>query len=170
MSYSRFQQMLQSVPANARKLYDIIPIAEGWSYSQIHQEAQRRGLNMRSEVIMGAVGELKDAGLVQTADNLHRRTPHKPRPEPIITNKEATLAGSTDIKPIQTRPEDRLSPFDKIAALATHLRKLADDASAIADDLDDVALAIEESAGGEAAAKAELARIRQVFKTLMPEG
>lgn len=155
MSYSRWQEMLRSVPANARKLYDIIPIAEGWSYSQIHQEAQRRGLNMSVQVIMGCVGELKDAGLVQTIDNMHRRTPHKDKPELISVASKEHL----HVEPIKTRPaaaaaEPPKSATDRLADLAGRIEKMSNvanmlvtEAKAISEDLADVAVAIEESEG-----------------------
>jgi hypothetical protein len=182
MSYSRFQEMLKSIPANARKVFDIIPIGEGWSYSQIHQEVQRIGMNVRAEVVMGCVATLKDAGLVfEPEQSRFQRAPHKPKPdlrETITIQKEPPVANppSAAIHPIQTRPataEEKLSATDKLGALSAQVRmlaegaeKLASTARGIADDMDDIALAIEEQAGNIGEEMQKLRNLASALKAL----
>lgn len=179
MTYSRHQEMLRSVPANARKLYEIIPISEGWDFSRIHQEAHRRGMNFRVEVIMGCVAELKDAGLVQTdATHQHRRTPHKPKPEIVLRkDKEPTVT----VDKISTRPPNGAAPaappaktaLEHLSGIADRIKKLADvatmmatEANAISDDLAEVALTIEERTEASQDEVAKLRNLAQALKAL----
>lgn len=176
MSYARFAQMLQRLPTNARKLYELIPIGEAWTYLQIHQEALRSGLNMPHTTVMGCVGELKDSGLVyEPTQHTFQRCPHKPRPEPRATNNEQTEHTTTmangSIAPIKTRPagaapEEPQTPVDKLGSLAAQLRQLSAGLTNAADDLDLLAMEIEDRAAKDSGAAAELARIRDTFKAL----
>jgi hypothetical protein len=164
MSFARHSEMLSSVKANARKVYDAVPINEGWTYSELHQEVQRSGMNMTSEVLMGCVCRLKDAGLVFEPEQYRfQRTPHKQRP--ILRAVTQSKDDETMTKPAG-KPEPAPSTFDQLSGLAVRMRKLGEDAASLASDLDDIALAMEDKLHVDDAELSKLRTLRDLMKSL----
>lgn len=170
MTHARFAEMLGAVPANARKVYEAVPIDQCWTFAEIGQEVRRLGYNMNTTTVMGCVITLKDAGIVhEPHPNQFCRMPHKPKP--VLQEEPEPMANNTQHVPILTRPAsvdqtEKLSAFDKLSALSTQLRTLATAANSIADDLDDVALAVEERLHGEGEEMKKLRLLRDAIKGL----
>lgn len=152
LSSIRHSELLRSVPTNAAKVYEVIPITEGWTYSQIHQEMQRLGHNVRQEVLMGCVVRLKDAGLVyEPTQSRFQRVAYKPKPElKLATPMPQTSPAASVLKP---------TPADALANLAVQLR-------AIASTIDDVALAVEEQLNTENEELKKLHQLRDLLKAM----
>lgn len=110
MSYTRFQQLLASVPANARKVYDAVPVQQAWRINEIGDALQLTGQMMRIDVLQGCLAALKHADLITEIAGRYQRTSHKPkqlelvRPEPAATHQEPAVS-SLPISPLPA-PED----------------------------------------------------------------
>lgn len=64
MTKTRFAQLLKCQTALARKVFDVVPVRESWSFATIQAELFRQGINKPKNVVEGCLGCLVDAGLV----------------------------------------------------------------------------------------------------------
>lgn len=171
MSEVRARQLIAALTSTQRKAFDVIPIREAWTFQQINAELQRQGVQMRFDIFQGSVASLKETGLVQEPTRgSFVRAPIREAP------LKYTTESAMDIAPITTKPKDQAppaagTPLQKLEALATRVKKLADvanmlvmEAKEIAESVEDVGLEIEERAGAESKELTKLRQLRELLR------
>lgn len=142
-SNARMRAIEEGQTGIAKKVLASVPIQETWTAHQIISDIARSGSRPDPHIVEGCLNTLCDSGLVRERPRGYFQRV-KPKEE-----KVASIASA----PQQKEPID---PLAKLGNIASSLRTLAD-------ELEDVALAIEEKHAG---ATEELAKLRQL-KTLL---
>lgn len=176
MSHARFQEMVRSVNSTARKVFDVVPIAEAWTLKDLRAELQRGGINISTDALVVSVGELKTAGVITERCGQFQRVECKPRPVDTQQEEPLTAAPPRDSHlPIQVKaaPAPAMSPLDAIAILAQRVKKLSDvatmmvnESKAVAEELEAVAIDIEVNHEQAIKGMQQLAQLRTLLKNI----
>lgn len=170
MNQAKFESAHRGFSAQAKKIYDCIPISEAWSPSQIMQELHRRNISMSDmRVVMGCMNTMIDSGcivespkgmfsraeirqakIVKTPVLVAVKTIEEPPMKPMLATSSPLV--STD-KPQTTGPIERLS------ALAARLRDLAT-------DMETTALELAEQAEKNDTDTAKMRQLQALLKSL----
>lgn len=159
MTAARIRLLESQQSGVAKKVYDAVPLNEIWSIKQIVHELQRQGVARDISIVQGCLKSLKDTGLIKEASpGCFQRV--KPRAEPEPAKKDLIMA---TMPASSSQPVD---PVDKLAAIGTKLRGLAQTFAQLADDIDEAALALDEKASGNDEELAKLRQLKGLLKSL----
>lgn len=136
MNHTRMQSVIEGLTGTARKVYDAVPMLEGWDTSQILAEMRRAGNGFDMARFHGCLKSLIESGLiVQSAGKYRRVKTKKPEEKPATT---ATRIRSETMP----KPED---PMDELAGIAAELRGRAAALNELADRIESAALNVASS-------------------------
>jgi hypothetical protein len=165
MKLSRFERIKMDLNASLSKVFDAVPAQEAWSYIQINMEISRRGRSrMEQSVLMGCIRALKDKGLVtEPMPGLFQRVA-------VVQKQETASAPETVPETLpQPQPMPKETPLEKIAALSAKVRAHAETFRALADDIDGVAIEVEEMFNVRDAQVEKLRQLQVLLKGLGAE-
>lgn len=151
MTPSRYKILYASLSAIAQKVYDAVPIGEPWPMAQIYSEFRRSGGSADRNVIAGCLNTLKESHLInEKTTGQFQRAPVREKPAPAAASPEPPAAP----------PKPRMQAITgRLADLATTLRTLADDVELVALEMDEAATANE-------ADLQKLKQLQQLLKSL----
>lgn len=151
LSASRQRVLLDGQTAMARKVFEVVPIAESYTAQQIHSALVRNTrANVDFRVIEGCLSMLHGAGLVSKSSNLYQRAP--------VKSKSDTTMKQTETDEEQDAPTQQTA-VEILTELAERARKLAADLDAAA------ALIIEENQNRDANVR-KLEQLQSILKSL----
>lgn len=127
MNASRIARLEQGLTSIARKVLEVVPIAEPWPSSSIMAVLKRNGQNIAQPVLDGVLQSLKDDGLVRERLGMFQRVYKAPEDDSSDAGDEPATAPGAVVK-IAPAP-DLLTRWGSIAG---RLRALADDIDAAA--------------------------------------
>jgi hypothetical protein len=128
----------RGLTSEARKVFNVVPIAAAWKPNQILGELKREGINMPMNIVMGCLRALVDDGMVrQTGDSFLRVTPSERPPK-------LTLSAVQQPTPEPTPEPATKDTLTKLADLSAVLKKRSNDLLALAKEIDDIAIEVEE--------------------------
>jgi hypothetical protein len=170
MSEGRFNQIYQGMSSVAKKVYNVIPIAEAWTTNQVAAEVTRQGLSIEFPIMVGCINTLIRAKLVEEPEQrVFKRTPIRVRAvQEIVTtahsfDEEEDNEDMANLKPIGNPAKPKDNPINRLGDLATRMQRMAKELEALAADVESAALdAAEEVTKLEASAQQF-----QQFKTLL---
>lgn len=155
----------------ARKVLDVVPLAEAWLPQQIVGElARATGSNPDFRVVQGCLARLVDQGLVRRVDGarfqrVRPRVSLKPSKEPDTVPPSATKPDNAP--PSNATPIARVdSPLDRLAVMAGALREQAQRLNAMADVIEAVALDYEAQLQRTGSDSAKLRQLQALLKGL----
>lgn len=153
MNKQRAESILEGQTNVARKVFAAVPMQEFWSVGQISNEMVRvEKHNLSKGEITGCLRSLVDAGLVAEAGMLTFRSNVKAE----LTLKEVPVSAP----PAKKQPKPSL--MDRMFALATSLRDVAEQVETLAMEVDTAIL--DASKGDE-----KLKQIQATMRSLMGE-
>lgn len=159
MNQSRFDAVYRGLSAQAKKVYEVLPISEPWGPSQIMQELHRKNISMSDmRVVIGCINSLIDAGCVdEPSKGMFIRAEIKERSAPspefkVVKQKE------TKVKQEENK-QTEASPIDRLSILSRRLRDLAS-------DMDDAAIALAEQAQKNEAETIKMRQLQALLKSL----
>lgn len=185
LSFTRQQQLIQSLNTQGQKVFACVPINEPWSLHKIINEVHRTGVSMDKAAIHGSIAAMLKAGLVyEVSHHEYQRTEVRPRKEykaraakehqviPFETKEPTAMqeAMNRATLTVANKPEEKKSVMDRLAQVAADLRAQAKDLEAEADHLDEVALQIAEEQQAGSKELEKIQRMRLAMKTLMGDG
>lgn len=172
LSMSRFQTIHKSMTNIAQKVYAAVPASEAWGMSVIFSEMQRMGYPTRDiRVMQGCLNNLKEAGLVSEPERgRFIRTPVKaekaqptlqPETQEILSMPPAKLPSPLPEKSLALvpAPEPTRSPMSILSALALRCRSLADEVETVALEIDEMFAAQNDNVE-------KLAQLQKILKSL----
>jgi hypothetical protein len=165
LSKVRFNQIHKGLPANAKKVYEAIPISEPWSPTAIQAELARQGIGLPFDIMQGCVRALVEADLVKESSGRYARCPVKPAA--LHSGPELSKTMEVELAPGVTATVKKPSATDRLADLGSSLRNLASQASSVAEAIDELALELEENDGVEGE---ELKRLRKLRDAMREAG
>lgn len=134
MNQQKIDRMESGINAMARKVLECCPIQEPWTKEQIATEMRRSGSGAQVPVIQGCLDTLRGMGLIKEPERgKFVRITAKPKQEAIPT---PILKVVQPMSP-QKQPVQSNDPISRMA-------ELADQARAIAKEIESVALEMEE--------------------------
>lgn len=159
MNISKFESVYRGLSAQAKKVYESLPISEPWSPSQIMQELHRKNISMSDmRVVMGCINSLIDAGCVdEPSKGMFIRAEIKEKQAPNQTFK--TIKQKDTEMQKETKPENTTNPIDRLSTLASRLR-------ALATDMDDAAISLAEQAQKNDAETVKMRQLQALLKSL----
>lgn len=144
MTPARMEAIARDMTPIAKKVLDAVPIGEIWTTTQIYNELRRQGISADMRVVRGCLDRLRGARLITEPNHeAFQRVYVRPRvrlvsPPPIQEiSPMPTPAATTTASP-------PLSALDRLGVLAKKVRSLSDELGDLADDLEEVALSVEE--------------------------
>lgn len=165
MNLARLEEATKSLTGVAKHVLEATPKMEPWTSQQVCGELRRAGKNIETTVVQGCLAALTRQGLVQEkpAGQFMRVTP-KPKaptpPAPTLQVVQATTPAAAEPSPL---PSDR-GTLTKLAELSMRLRAAANTLTKFADDIDDVAIEVEERIQKINADSETLSQLRALLK------
>lgn len=162
MKPSKYDRLASQQTAIARKVLEATPLQEPWLPSQILAEMQRlRGTSTTMAVVNGCLGTLKASGLVrEPSPNCWIRV--QPRETTHADADEASDADH-DTPELQEEIMSKQTTMERMAALATQARTMAEQLRTLAGHIEDTAL---EAEAEVQRAKDELVKFEQLKSLL----
>lgn len=162
-SESRQQQLLAGQSAISRKVFEIVPIQESWTVTDIHSALRAANVGAESRSVRRCLFELRDLGLIREhASGTFQRSPTaiKSKSEPVMSQPASKTVAS--IK----KPES--GALDALASLSAEVVGLSGEFSkrmnALAARIEEVALSVEAEREGNAETIAKAKRLQEIMK------
>ena len=140
MNKVRYEALVASQSAIARKVLSVVPIQEHWSARQIYAELHRQTqATIDRRILDGCMRALVDAGLVHESprDSYIREMPKEEQPkmrlvkdEPITTTEPTMSMPNPAPTPIKTTV--LADPLERLANVAKRLRGMTDEIEELA--------------------------------------
>ena len=148
MNNARMRAIEEGQTGIAKKVLASVPIQEAWTARQIVSDIARSGSRPDPHIIEGCLNTLVDSGLVNERPRGYFQR-IKPKEEKVVPIASAPA-----------QPKEPIDPLAKLGSIASSLRTLAD-------EIEDVALTIEER---QTATTEEIAKLRQLKALLRDLG
>lgn len=165
MSESRQQQMLAGQSALARKVFQIVPIQEHWSVSDIYGAVRAQGTSADTRTIRRCLGELKDVGLIREPVNSHFQ-----RAAPIQKPQKEKSMPKESVQNVVAIKKAEAGALDVLASLSTEVTAMAEDFAqrmkGLAVRIEEVALSVETEREDSAEQLAKLKQLQAILKSL----
>ncbi|QIW89255.1 hypothetical protein 8P_054 [Pseudomonas phage 8P] len=174
MTPARAEVLLKGQSAQARKVFEVVPILEAWEPLQIKRELERSGKsNMDIRVVCGCLNDLEAAGLVgqPTRDMYRRRVrlagPKPASKEPVMSSNAAPVTTAARVEP--SKP-DAGSAIEILGDLSSEITALADEFGKrmrkLAGKVEEAALTIEQERELNAENLGKLRQLQSILKSL----
>lgn len=148
MNELKLRKIEEGLSGIAKKVLDATPISEAWTRAKICQEMARLGHKPDARVVDGCLESLKSSGLVKEpiVGNWIRVTA-KPKPD-----IEVEILRASDIweqRMAQAKKQDAkqeskpMDPLEQIGHIAKALRSMAEKATSLATEIEEVGLEAE---------------------------
>lgn len=133
-----------------------------WSTHQILAELRRVGRNVDASVIGGCIKTLINQGLVkEPKSGLYIRVEIR-QPIKVEIPTFTAVAEKRDAE----RPAAQAEPIDRLADLSARARRLAEEVSALASDIEDVALEVEQRRIADRSDADKLRQLRDLMTSI----
>lgn len=163
MTPARYESAMRGVTQTARKVLESVPVMESWTLHKVVSDLHRRGVAIDYRVVQGCVAALKDAGLVkEVAGGEWQKV--IPRQQPIKAEPLPQIIPDLKPEPVPMSKPQTHQDTKKHEAPATRLGSLAAKLRALADELDDAALTIDEQIEGMQADSRRLKQLQELLK------
>lgn len=174
MNESRFKSLHDGLSAQAKRVYEAVPIQDKWQAAQIIAETTRLHPSMRERnTILGCLATLVRSGLVVEPERgyFRRKPDRKPcqessSPAPVTPPPKA--AAVTEKKTVEPKDAaDQASPIDKITRLQSMASKIMADVKALSDAIETVAIEVEVQFSERDAESQKLKQLQSLLKGLV---
>lgn len=157
MNNTRMKAIEESLNGTARKVLAVLPLREAWTAQQVAQEIARTRAPMERRFIDGCIRLIVEHGLArEVRPGYFQRTPPKPEPQKMIEPQKPSPPAAA----AQPKSSDPLQQLSNIAtALREHAQRQALLFNALADQMDEAALAMDKQAEAGKKLKALLQEI-----------
>lgn len=149
LSATRMRILLGQQTSIAQKVFAAVPINDLWSSKQIVGELTRSGTVRDFTVIEGCLNSLKKTGLIRELKPgyFQQNKTKEPKPVEPVTPVSDYFPKETMAAPTPSN-QDTKSPADILGDFAASLRNFTKMANDMADELEELAMTIEEKVEG----------------------
>lgn len=163
VNQSKFEQAHRGLSAIAKKVFDAVPISEGWSPTQIGHEMTRQGSGGGEvRITLGCLNTLIDMGLVsENGKGLFQRVGIRQKAVAEIQPIEkSTVNKTSSIAPVTASAKPYgPGPIEILSKLSSRLRELAS-------DMDTAALELAEQVEKNDVETAKMRQLQALLKSL----
>ena len=169
MNPARMEEATKSLSGIAKHVLDATPKMEAWTTQQVCAEIRRAGKNIETSIVMGCLGTLTRQGLVQEKPSGHfiRVMPKQKAPPPLtlqVVQAPTPEGAEQPAAPAAAAPQRDDGTLAKLAELSNALRTAGQTLENFANDLDDVAIEVEERIQKINADSEKLGQLRALLK------
>lgn len=168
MSQARFNAIYNGMTSAARKVYDVVPIAEAWDKVQIARELRRLNISLDIKVFDACLGALRDAGLIRELHQgeFQREKVREEAAKPANHDtKGGEMSSFSKMESLPAAPAKK-SPLDRLGELAQRATQLAGAVSALASDISDAAVDIQAQLENTEEGVKKLRQLQTLLKSL----
>lgn len=163
MKKTRFSQIYEGLSSVAKKAYEGTPIQEPWEIARIVEEVMRVTPSFRdARVIKGCLNTLVQSGLVKEVQSGKFQ---RVRVDIEENNMKKHIQQGVDCSSVVNKPNNK-SPIDKIAGLQSFAEKILNDVKALIDEIDTVAIDVEEQFSNQESESKKLKQLQELLKSL----
>jgi len=173
MNEARFNAIYRGISEQAKRVYQVVPITDKWSVSQIMTELARINGSKDVRIVSGCLNTLKDSGLVkEVAGGMWVRVEVKiKQPAAVVIEAVAQPEDAEPVPAINTKPEPTpvskiVSPMERIGALSSQALAIIQSLHQLAADIEAAALEIEEQMESNNRDNAKLQQLKELLKGL----
>lgn len=167
MTPAKQHALEQGLNGVARKVLDVVPIEEAWQISQIMAELRRTGHQNDIRVVTGCLSSLRDQGLIKEPQRgSFVRVVPRTRLAAVPSPAEANTVEPPMAEPSKTAPTKSIDPLDRLASMAKTLSGLSNQLKALGQEMEVVALEVEERAQQNATENAKLRQLKELLREI----
>lgn len=162
-SESRQQQLLAGQSAISRKVFEIVPIQEAWTYPDIYNALRAKSVGVESRSVHRCLFELRDIGLIREArSGYFQRSPIsiKSKSEPVMSQPASNT--------VVAIKKSEIGALDALAALSGEVITLSDEIGQrmkkLAARIEEVALSVAAEQESNAEALGKLKQLQSLLK------
>lgn len=144
MSEARFNGLFNGLNSSARKVFEAIPISEGWHITRIVAEINRKA-KMDYRIITGCLTVLREAKLIRESPAMtFQRTEIRQLKTTDNLPTEEAMKKPESAKPAAApQAAAPVSPMDKLGSLAQRVNLMTEQLKQLATDIVDAAIEIQ---------------------------
>jgi hypothetical protein len=165
MTPAKAASIARDLSSVARKVLEAVPIEESWPDTAIYAQLRRCGSSVSMDIVRGCIETLRKAGLVREPQPRHfQRVPVRER-EPIPSFSESNIR----IPTMPTLPLNSPSIVAAICAPAStinEVEKVAAKLRGLADDLEEIAIRLDDERKALANDSEQLGKFRALMKSM----
>lgn len=171
MNAQKLQLIASQQTSAAANVLEAVPISQAWSIHEICNELRRLGKNSERRFVTGCLNSLCDSGLIrETSKGEFIRVTAKSRQaakEPKVEEKKVStvkqlISPGQGVAVTKAKPE----PMERLAVAAKNTRDLAEKIRAMADDIEEIALDVDERIQKIQADTAKLRQLQDLLKSI----
>lgn len=174
MNEARFSALYKGLSEKAKKVYQVVPISESWTLSQMMMELNRisPGQNHNQRSVGFCLGSLKDVGLIkEVSGDKWIRVPVRAKvtmndeaeERPTITKEEAV---SKETPQTTKTVKEESTPLERIGELSSQVITIIQSLHKLAADIDAAAIEVEEQIEKIKRDSVRLKKLQEIFKDL----
>ena len=172
MKQRKFNAIFNGLSSSSKNVYEVTPIAEAWSGTQIIAEMKRQGKVAERSYIMGCLSSLVRSKLVtEPKPGLFQRVPiestqqldEKTDIDPI---SNALNQGAEMQKDTTTNNSQATDPIEKIGQLASQCQAIITAVQQLASSIETVAIEVQESFTAQNENVKKMHQLQQLLKSL----
>lgn len=173
MNEAKFKALHGGLSAQAKRVYEAVPIKDQWNTAQIIIETRRLHPSMREQrTILGCLDTLVRSGLVVEPERGYFRRefcgkPRQEKPPPVPATPVTQEAPVQDKKPAHRVTVDQASPMEKISHLQSMVGKIMADVKLLSDAIETVAIEVEMQFSERDAESQKLKQLQSLLKGLV---
>jgi hypothetical protein len=173
MNEARFNAIYRGITDQAKRVYQVVPIAEKWTVPQIMTELARINGTKDVRIVSGCLNSLKDSGLVKEVSGgawmrveVKIKQPAVAVIEAVAQPEDAEPVPAINMKPEPTPVPKTVSPMERIGALSSQALAIIQSLHQLAADIEAAALEIEEQMESNNRDNAKLQQLKELLKGL----
>lgn len=157
----RMLSIINGLSGVARKVFDVVPIADEWTAQQMHRELLRLGHNVDIRTLTGCLASLCGSKLIiESSRGNFKKPPIKQEQEKVKTTKPVVELVKAESAP------DAESPIDILGRLSFRVTEIIGSLKKLASEIDTAALIIEERFSESEEKSEKLKQLQQLLKSL----
>ena len=172
MSPERLEQKLSGQTVVARKVFAAVPSGDAWPITQIFGEVKRQtGSPVDPHTGRGCLVALLQSGLIMEPEAgkfkrvvVHERV--KAQAIPAAPKEEVKPAEQPARRPVSDPKERERDPISLLSGIASSMKSVADQMTALANDVEEAALVIQADIDENAENVAKLKQLQGILKSL----
>lgn len=168
MLAERFESLTKGQTAIAQKVLLAVPVKDVWAAQRIRQELARTGHNIQPTVVDGCLAALQKAKLIrQPKPGCYQRAPTRVAVE---QEKPALKVVEKPAAPVKAEVVAKKSGMDRLLEISDKLHGVQMTICAIANEIEEVAIEIEDEKKAERVNTEKLRKFSEALKSLALEG
>lgn len=170
MNAQKLQLLASQQTSAASNVFEAVPISQPWTVSEICSELRRLGKKSESRFVTGCLNSLSESGLIREVKKgeFVRVTAREKPARPVLAQVSSTeqIKEKAEVAVTIANKPERVEPMERLAVAAKNTRDLAEKIRAMADEIEEIALDVDERIQKIHADTAKLRQLQDLLKSI----